>query len=141
MSPPEWWTRLRITWLYCPGHAGIEVNEKADRLAGSGATATSRIVLSASDFQQLFKHKMETEDAQKPSPGEAEVGRMVRAGLRRGWVARSGLCGPRGRMACQLACGTVSRRTLADIHALGGAETAWSRIFGSRSVEDAVARE
>ncbi|KAF0294280.1 hypothetical protein FJT64_008037 [Amphibalanus amphitrite] len=141
VSPPEWWTDRRITWLYCPGHAGVEVNEKADRLAGNGAPATSRIVLSASDFQQLLKFKMETDDARKPNPGEAEVGRMVRVGLRPGWIARSGLCGPRGRMACQLACGTVSRRTLADICTLGGAETAWRRIFGSRSVDEAVAEE
>ncbi|KAF0309213.1 von Willebrand factor A domain-containing protein 8 [Amphibalanus amphitrite] len=72
VSPPEWWTDRRITWLYCPGHAGVEVNEKADRLAGNGAPATSRIVLSASDFQQLLKFKMETDDARKPNPGEAE---------------------------------------------------------------------
>ncbi|KAF0288065.1 putative RNA-directed DNA polymerase from transposon BS [Amphibalanus amphitrite] len=141
VSPPEWWTDRRITWLYCPGHAGVEVNEKADRLAGNGAPATSRIVLSASDFQQLLKFKMETDDARKPNPGEAEVGRMARVGLRPGWIARSGLCGPRGRMACQLACGTVSRRTLADICTLGGAGTAWRRIFGSRSVDEAVAEE
>ena len=141
VSPPEWWLRKRITWLYCPGHAGVEINEKADRLAGGGATATSRIVLSASDFIHLYKHKIDSEDNRKPSPGEAEVGRMVRVGLMRGWIARSGRCGPRGRMACQLACGTVSRRTLADVHAMGGAETAWGRLFGSRSVYDAVAEE
>ena len=62
---------------------------------------------------------------------------MVRAGLSRGWVARSGRCGPRGRMAC----GTVSRRTLADVQTLKGAEAAWSRVFGSRSVNHAVAEE
>ena len=83
VSPPEWWTRRRITWLYCPGHAGVAVNEKADRLAGGGASTASRIVLSASDFKQLYKHMME----------------------------------------------------------LGGAETAWSRVFGFRSVDDAVAEE
>ena len=90
---------------------------------------------------------LEGDGTRKQSLGEAEVGRIIRAdaGLRPGWVARSGLCGPRGRTACQQACGTVSRRalvsrrTLADVHALGGAETVWRRIFGSRSVDDAVA--
>ena len=66
---------------------------------------------------------------------------MVRAGLSRGWVARSGRCRPRGRMACQLACGTVSRRTLADVQTLGGTEVAWSRIFCSSSVYEAVGEE
>ena len=53
VSPPEWWTQKRVTWLYCPGHAGVGVNEKADRLAGAGSTTTSRIALSASDFKHL----------------------------------------------------------------------------------------
>ena len=33
----------------------------------------------------------------------------------------------------QLACGTIARRTLADISGTGDAETTWARCFGSRS--------
>ena len=93
VSPPEWWLDTDVQHIgVLPGHAGVEINEEADQLAGTGASATSRIVLSVSDFQQLFKRKMELDDARKPSPEEAEVWRMMCAGLKPGWVARSGLC-------------------------------------------------
>ena len=66
---------------------------------------------------------------------------MVGRGLRRGWVAKSHRRGAMGRLACQLACGTISRRTLADVLSVGGAEAAWTRIFGSRSAYEATAEE
>ena len=66
---------------------------------------------------------------------------MVERGLRRGWVARSRRRSHVGRIACQLACGTISRRTLADVQSVGGAEAAWARIFGSRSAHEAAVEE
>ena len=57
-SPPEWQeVTQRITWIYCPGHSGIFVNEKADRLAVGGSSATSRIILSASDIRHIVYDK------------------------------------------------------------------------------------
>lgn len=142
-SPPEWWELARkVTWIYCPGHSGIVINEKADRLAGEGSSATNRIVLSASDIKHLIhaQHReAESQDVQQR--GSREVERMVERGLRRGWVARSRRRGAAGRIACQLACGTISRRTLADVQSVGGAEAAWTRIFGSRSAHEATVEE
>ncbi|KAF0314667.1 putative RNA-directed DNA polymerase from transposon BS [Amphibalanus amphitrite] len=142
-SPPEWQqVPQRITWLYCPGHSGISMNEKADRLAGEGSSATSRIVLSASDIRHIVNdYQREAEAQEALHRGSREVERMVERGLRRGWVAKSHRRGAVGRLACQLACGTISRRTLADVQSVGGAEAAWTRIFGSRSASEAAAEE
>ena len=41
MSCPDWHTVMhslrlqRLLWLYCPGHAGVNGNERADRLAST----------------------------------------------------------------------------------------------------------
>ena len=142
-SPPEWQeVTQRITWIYCPGHSGIFVNEKADRLAGGGSSATSRIILSASDIRHIVYDKQREAEVQEAQQrGSREVERMVGRGLRRGWVAKSHRRGAVRRLACQLACGTISRRTLADVQSVGGAEAAWTRIFGSRSAYEATAEE
>ena len=65
-SPPEWQeVTQRITWIYCPGHSGISVNEKADRLAGGGSSATSRIILSASDIRHIVNDKQREAEVQE----------------------------------------------------------------------------
>ena len=55
------------------------------------------------------------------SRGSTEVERIQGRGLERGWARRSRCSGATGRLACQLACGTISRRTLADICGAGDA--------------------
>ena len=140
-SPPEWCElAIKITWIYCPGHSGIAINKKADRLAGEGSSVTNRIVLSASDIRHLIQAQHREAEAQD-ARGSWEVERMVQRGFRRGWVARSRRRGAVGRIACQLACGTISRRTMADVKTVGGAEAAWTRIFGSRSAREATVEE
>ena len=89
LSLREWWSNKRITWVYCPGHSDITVNEKADRLAGDGSNCTSRIVLAASDFIKLLRHQITEDEENKPKAGVAELERMARLGLRRGWLRRS----------------------------------------------------
>ena len=132
-SPPEWWDMARVetVWVYCPGHAGIDLNETADRLASRASGAISRIALSAFDIRHLLRQKQRETQA-LVSHGSTEVERMHGRGLERGWVRRSRRSGATGRLACQLACGTISRRTLADICRTGDAETAWARCFGPR---------
>ena len=132
-SPPEWWDMAGVetVWVYCPGHAGIDLNETADRLASRASGATSRILLSASDIRHLLIQKQREAD-KLTSHGSTEVERMRARGLEQGWVRRSRRSGATGRLACQLACGTISRTTLADISKAGDAEAAWARCFGPR---------
>ena len=50
MGYPDWHTAMsslwlqRLLWIYCPGHAGVSGNERADRLA-STADITSGLQL------------------------------------------------------------------------------------------------
>lgn len=137
-SPPEWQDgRKTINWTYCPGHSGIALNERADRLAG-GSTCTSRICLSVDDIKSVIREKQRTTIA---TTDNREIERMMSRGLNRGWVRKSRRSGSAIRLSGQLATGTVSRWTLLDVVALGGAEAAWRRHFGSRSAWEAAARE
>ena len=70
MSPREWWINKRITWVYCPGHSGITVNERVDRLAGDGGPSCSRIVLAASDFIQLVRYQIAEDEKRRPKTGK-----------------------------------------------------------------------
>ena len=50
MGCPDWHTAMhslrlqRLLWIYCPGHAGVSGNERADRLANT-ADITSGLQL------------------------------------------------------------------------------------------------
>ena len=47
---------LRILlWVYCPGHARVKGNDRADRLAGK-ATLTSGLLLGRSDVLRSLRH-------------------------------------------------------------------------------------
>ena len=54
MGCPDWHTAMhslrlqRLLWIYCPGYAGVRVNERADRLA-STAGITSGLQLSRAE--------------------------------------------------------------------------------------------
>ncbi|XP_076448042.1 cadherin-23-like isoform X2 [Babylonia areolata] len=60
MGNPEWHKAMRnfhikkLTWSYCPGHAGVKGNERADRLAGN-ATPTSGLHLGKSEILRKIK--------------------------------------------------------------------------------------
>ena len=45
----------KFLWLYCPGHAGVKRNDRADRLAGK-ATLTSGLLLGTSEVLRNLKH-------------------------------------------------------------------------------------
>ena len=50
MGSPDWNVSTvdihlrKLLWVYCPGHAGVKGNDRADRLAGK-ATLTSGLLL------------------------------------------------------------------------------------------------
>ena len=95
---------------------------------------SNQIIFLASDIRHIA-HDMqgEAEVQEAHHRGSQEVRRMDRHGLRRGWVTKSHHQGSIGRLACQLACGTISRRTLADVQSVEGLEVAW-RWHGPKGV-------
>ena len=139
LCPPEWLQRARkITWMYCPGHSGVAINEHADRLAGKASEVSDRISLGSKDIAMIIKNQHTIQDAEQEC--EREVGRMRGLGLKPGWAARSRLKGRQRALACQSACGTLSRQVLSEVLRRRGAETAWRRI-GLPSVGDASSRQ
>ena len=58
MGSPDWNESMvdihlrKLLWVYCPGHAGVKGNDRADRLAGK-ATLTSGLLLGRSGVEKL----------------------------------------------------------------------------------------
>ena len=129
-SPPEWHSIDRqIIWLYCPGHAGISLNERADQLAGS-APATDHILLDPRDVKSAVDHMQRVRGEAREQ--NSEMQRMRDHHLERGWAARSLAGGWGAQLMCQLATGTVTASSLRRVLLMGGAETAWDRLIGPR---------
>ena len=128
-TSPEWHSLDRyVIWVYCPGHAGITLNERADHLA-EHAPAGDCISLDAKDILYVTKHLQRVgREAGEP---DAEMQRMREHRLARGWAARfeAGGCG--AQLMCQLVTGTLSASSFRRV-LIVGAEAAWDRIFGLR---------
>ena len=62
MGSPDWNVSVvdihlqKLLWVYCPGHAGVKGNDRADRLAGK-ATITSGLLLGSSEVLRSFLKK------------------------------------------------------------------------------------
>ena len=50
----------KLLWVYCPGHAGVKGNNRADRLAGK-TTLTSGLLLGRSEVLRSFRHYLRTQ--------------------------------------------------------------------------------
>ena len=136
--PPKWLEQTwRTVWMYCPGHAGVAINEQADRLAGKTSEVTDRICLGPKDIAAIIRHLHKVQDDEQECV--REVGRMRELGLGPGWTARSRAKGRQRPLVCQTACGTLSRWTLSEVLRRRGAEAAWRRL-GCPSVDEASAR-
>ena len=61
MGSPDWNVSMvdihlrKLPWVYCPGHAGVKGNDRADRLAGK-ATLTSSLLLGKSEVLRSLRH-------------------------------------------------------------------------------------
>ena len=97
---------LRITWVFCPGHAGVHGNERADGLAGKAAP-NGRIMLdppmviarcreSLHDLEETDSHTLNT----------------IKEKCVRGSGKKSLLRGMIRRVSNQLLMETISRKTL-----------------------------
>ena len=127
-APPEWHDLpQQVVWVYCPGHAGVQLNDRADHLAGSGS-ASDYLELGTQDIQLIIRDRQ----LSSRDDGSWEERRMSERGLQRGWVAKSTSRGRAAHTMCQLATGTLSRAALTRVFQLGGAEAAWGQLLGLR---------
>ena len=98
----------KVTWLFCPGHAGVCGNERADKLAGTafvggGLTLDPRTVIN------LAKEGLAKKPPDAPS---YTLETIVEKGVERGAGQQSQLCGVARRVTNQLMMETISRWTL-----------------------------
>ena len=100
---------LRLLWVYCPGHAGVKGNDRADRLAGK-ATLTSGLLLGRSEVLTSLRHYLWTQ-----IQGYNTIDRLEETGVERGSTRRSSLKGRERVFASQTNIGTVSKATLGKL--------------------------
>ena len=67
----------KLPWVYCPGHAGVKGNDRADRLAGK-ATLTSGLLLRRSEMLRSLRHYQQAQ-----SEGHHAIDRLAERGVER----------------------------------------------------------
>ena len=67
----------KLLWVYCPGHAGVKGNNRADRLAGK-ATLTSGLILGRSEVLRSLRHYLQAQ-----SQGHHTTDRLEERGVKR----------------------------------------------------------
>ena len=97
----------KLLWVYCPGHAGVKGNYRADRLTGKAAL-TSGLLLGRSEVLRSLRHYLRAQ-----SYGHHTIDRLEKRGVERGSARRSSLKGrERVVIVNQTNIGTVSKATL-----------------------------
>ena len=125
MGCPDWHTAMhslrlqRLLWIYCPGHAGISGNKRADRLA-STADITSGLQLDRTEMIRGLRNFLNTDRLKHHS-----IDRWKERGVEKGKGLHSPFRGRERSVFIQTNIGTVSmttlRRLLRDV-----AECVWS---------------
>lgn len=108
-------TPLRsLAWIFCPGHAGVKGNEKADRLAGEATSVDSTVKPDKVEvLKRLSRHLIGEED--KEAEASPAVERMMVLGVQKGSGKSGTLAGKNRRTFNQICTGTISRKTLGNI--------------------------
>ena len=96
----------KLLWVYCPGHAGVKGNDRADRLVGI-ATLTSGLLLGRSEALSSLRHYLRAQ-----SQGHHTTDRLEERCVERGSAGRSSLKGRERAIVNQTNIGTVSKATL-----------------------------
>ena len=73
----------KLLRVYCPGHAGVKGNDRADRLAGK-AILTSGLLLGRSEVLRSLRHYLRAQ-----SQGHHTIDRLEERGVERGSARRS----------------------------------------------------
>ena len=119
MGCPDWHTAMhslrlqRLLWIYCPGHAGVSGNERADRLA-STADITSGLQLGRAEVLRGLRNFLSTD-----KPEHHSIDRLKEAADIPPSKAENDL------WFNQANIGTVSRATLRRL-LRDGAECVWA---------------
>ena len=125
MGCPDWHTAMhslrlqRLLWIYCPGHAGVSGNERADRLA-STADITSGLQLGRAEVLRGLRNFLSTD-----KPEHHSTDRLKERGVEKGSGRHSTLQGRERAVFNQTNIGTVSRATLGRL-LRDGAERVWA---------------
>ena len=105
----------RLLWIYCPGHAGVSGNERADRLA-STADITSGLQLGRAEVLRGLRNFLSTDKQEHHS-----IDRLKERGVEKG----SGRYSTLQSVFNQVNIGTVSKATLGRL-LRDGAERVWA---------------
>ena len=125
MGCPDWHTAMhslrlqRLLWIYCPGHAGVSGNERADRLA-STADITSGLQLGRAEVLRGLRNFLSTD-----KPEHHSIDGLKERGVEKGSGQHSTLQGRERSVFNQTNIGTVSRATLGRL-LRDGAERVWA---------------
>ena len=121
MWSPDWNVSVvdihlrKLLWMYCPGHAGVKGNDRADRLAGK-ATKTSGLLLGRSEvLKSLWLYLREQ------SQCHYTIDRLEERGVERGSARRSSLNGQEKAIISPTNIENVSKATVGHFW-----ETRWS---------------
>ena len=99
----------RILLVYCPGHAGIIGNDRADRLADK-ATITGGLRLGRSKVLRSLRQYSRAQ-----SQGHQTIDRLEERGVEKGSSQRSSLRERERAVVIQTNIGTVSKTTLGKL--------------------------
>ena len=99
----------KLLWVYCPGHAGVKGNDRADSLLGKAAI-TSGLLLGRSEVLRSLKHNLRAQ-----SQGHHTIDRMEDISVERGSARRSSLKGRERAIVNQTNIGTVLKATLGKL--------------------------
>src|SRR5579871_6184329 len=97
-----------LVWIYCPGHAGVQGNERADRLAARGPVI-GHLTMDKGDILHSIYTRHLDEDTKVD---DVLSGRLREYGISRGDSRRGRLKGRSRKVYNQRATGTISVHTL-----------------------------
>ena len=104
----------RLLWIYCPGHAGVSGNERADRLA-STADITSGLQLGRAEVLRDLKNFLNMD-----RPEHHSIDLPKKRGMEKGSGLHETLQGRKRSLFNEANIGTVSRVTLGGWGGGGG---------------------
>ena len=113
MGNPDWNVSTvdihlrKLLGVYCPGHARVKGNDRADTLVGK-AIHTSDMLLGRSEVLRNLRHYLQAQ-----SQGHHTIDRLEERDVKRGSARRSSLKGGReGTIVSETSIGTVSKVSL-----------------------------